>query len=75
MLSYEITSELRYYYDLRYIMHFLKLYEWHETSFPVVKIIFRAKNVKAIDEKEGYSVQPLNYHGFRLRVQCASKLL
>ena len=73
LISYIDVLELRYYYDLRYIIHFVKLYEWHDTSFPVVKILFRANNVKSFDQKEGYNVQPLNYHGFRLRVQCSCK--
>ena len=57
---------------MRYITHFLKLYKWHDTFYPVMQVIFDASKAQPIDE-DGFKVQPLNYYGFLLHVKCANK--
>ena len=70
-LNFSFSTEPRDFYDLRYINHFIKLYKWYDTSYSAIQVTFNASKVQPLDGNAGHKVQPLNYYGFRLQVQCS----
>ena len=65
--------EPRDFYDLRYINHFVKKYKWFTTSYPAVRVLFDANNVRPFNKAADQNIQPLNYYGLLLRLKCSSK--
>ena len=65
--------EPRDFYDLRYINHFVKKHKWFTTSYPAVRVLFDANNVRPFNKAADQNIQPLNYYGLLLRLKCSSK--
>ena len=69
-----VNSQKRYYYDLRFINHFIKMNKWFYTNFPVMQVTFDARKIRPIgdDDDNKHVITPFNYNGLEMRVVCSA---
>ena len=66
----------RYYYDLRFINHFIKMNDWFYTRFPIMRVTFDARKIRPIgSDSNKHVLTPFTYNGLEMRVSCQGRIL
>ena len=67
-------SQKRYFYDLRFINHFVTINKWFTTNHPIMEVTFDARKIRPIGNYSNeHELTPFDYDGLEIRVQCLSE--
>ena len=67
-------SQKRYFYDLRFIKHFVTINKWFTTNHPIMEVTFDARKIRPIGTYSNeHELTPFDYDGLEIRVQCLSE--